>query len=314
MLLEFDARVGDVLDRHLDAQLAAGVAHLLGQLADGERLGELVEHPELTRLGRVLGRQLDAAQGVDDVQEAARLPAPAVHRQRMADHGLHAEAVERGAERLVVVEARDQPLVQLCLVGLDAVHDALVEVGGAKTPHAAGEVQVGRVVHLRAVIQRAGQLGERQPVAATLVLDIHETLLDIDVGRAVLAHRAELDQMRVGDMLADSPQQLERADHIRLLGQHGVVDALHRKRGARLLAVVDDRVRLHVAHDVGDEGALRDVADLGVDRLSRHLPPGRDALVKRCDRCQRVGAGVQMPAAAGEVVHHRHGVPLAGET
>jgi len=44
----------------------------------------------------------------------------------MADHGLHAEAVENRAEVLVVVEARDQALVGDRLLGLDAVDDPLV--------------------------------------------------------------------------------------------------------------------------------------------------------------------------------------------
>ena len=48
-----------------------------------------------------------------------------------------------------------------------------------------------------------------------------------------------------------------------LLGRHRVVDAAHRPRRARLLAVVDDRVRLEVDDDVGcDERVLGQVADV----------------------------------------------------
>ena len=50
--------------------------------------------------------ELDAPQRVDDVQVPARLAALAVHRERVPDHGLHAEAVERRAEHVVVVEPR----------------------------------------------------------------------------------------------------------------------------------------------------------------------------------------------------------------
>ena len=113
----------------------------------------------------LLDRQLDAVEGVADVEEAAGLAAAAVDGERVADHRLQAEAVEDGAEGLVVVEAGDQALVGGGLVGLDPVDDALVEVGRPQAPHAAGEVDVGRVVDLRAVVQRGRQLRERQRVA-----------------------------------------------------------------------------------------------------------------------------------------------------
>ena len=145
----------DVVDLDLDAELAGRVADLLGQVGDVEDLGELVEDAVLAGGRRVLGRQRDALERVDDVQEAARLAALAVHRERVADHGLHGEAVERRAEQLVVVEAGDQALVEARLRRLDAVDDALVEIGGAQAPDAAGEVDVVAVVHLRQVVERA---------------------------------------------------------------------------------------------------------------------------------------------------------------
>ena len=121
----------------------------------------------------------------------------------MADHRLHAEAVEHGAEVLVVVEAGDQALVASRLLGFDPVDDALVEVGGAQPPDPAGEVDVVRVVDLGEVVQRAGLLREGQRVAPAPVLDLDVALLDVDVGRPVLAHRPELDQVAVGDAVAD---------------------------------------------------------------------------------------------------------------
>ena len=138
----------------------------LGELGDRELLGELVEDAELAEVGRVGDRELDALERVADVEEAAGLAALAVDGQRVADHGLDAEAVEDGAEVLVVVEPGDQPLVGGGLVGLDAVDDALVEVGRAQPPDPAGEVDVVRVVDLREVVERAGQLRERQRVLA----------------------------------------------------------------------------------------------------------------------------------------------------
>ena len=71
-----------------------------------------------------------------------RVCPPAVDRERLADHRLNAEAIEHRAEHLVVVEAGDQALVEGRLLRLDPVDDALVEVGCAQAPDAAGEVDV----------------------------------------------------------------------------------------------------------------------------------------------------------------------------
>ena len=74
----------------------------------------------------------DALERVHDVQEPAGLAALAVHRERVADHRLHREAVQRRAEELVVVEAGDEALVEPRLRRLDPVDDALVEIGRAQ--------------------------------------------------------------------------------------------------------------------------------------------------------------------------------------
>ena len=62
---------------------------------------------------------------VADVQVAARLPALAVHSQRVADGGLHHEAVQRSAKDAVVVVAVDQLRVGGRLVCGNAIHNAL---------------------------------------------------------------------------------------------------------------------------------------------------------------------------------------------
>src|SRR3954447_11539047 len=98
VLLELDPWVGDVLDLDVVAELGAALLHELGELGDRELLGELVEDAEVAEVGRVLGGELDAAQRVADVEEAAGLASLPVDGQRMADDGLHAEAVEDGAE------------------------------------------------------------------------------------------------------------------------------------------------------------------------------------------------------------------------
>ena len=215
-------------------------------------------------------------------------PPLSVDGQRMPDHRLDAEAVEDRAEVLVVVETGHQPFIGSRLLGLDPVDHALVEVRGPQAPDPAGEVDVVRVVDLRQVVERARHLRERQRVAPPLVLDLDEPLLDVDVGRAVLAHRAELHEVAVGHQLADGEEQVQRADHVRVLGLDRVAAGAHRERRRGLLAVVDDRLRTGVGEDAVEELRVLDGADEGTDLVPRHVAPGVDAIVERGDRGQRV--------------------------
>ena len=59
-------------------------------------------------------------------------------------------------------------------------------------------MDVVAVVHLGQVVEGARLLRVRQHVGAALVGDLDEALFDVDVGRPVLAHRPELDEVDVG--------------------------------------------------------------------------------------------------------------------
>ncbi|MBA3642032.1 MAG: hypothetical protein H0W53_22805, partial [Acidobacteria bacterium] len=111
MLLLLDPRVWEALHTDLVAQLSPAALHQRSQLSDGELLGELVEDAHLAGLCRIVDGQLDALQGIADVQKPARLATLAVDSQRMADDRLNAEPVERSPEDLVIVKAGAQPLI-----------------------------------------------------------------------------------------------------------------------------------------------------------------------------------------------------------
>ena len=81
-----------------------------------------------------------------------------------------------------------------------------------------------------------------------LVLDLDVALLDVDVGLAVLAHRAELDEVALGDVVADREEQVEVADHVGVLGLDGVAAGEHRVGGGGLLAVVDQGLGAGLGH------------------------------------------------------------------
>ncbi len=302
VLLALDPRVLIAADLDLEAEVSPRLTDQRRQLLDRELLGELVEDPELARRRGVLHRQLDAAQGVADVEEAPGLAAATVDGQRVTDHRLQAEAVEHGAEDLVVVEASQQALVAGRLLGLDPVDDALVEVGGPQAPDAAGKMDIGRVVDLGAVIERSGLLREGQGVAAPLVLDLDEAFLDVDVRGAVLPHRSELHQVAVGYVVADREQQVEGPDHIRVLGLDRPLARHHRVGRGGLLPVVDHRFRAGLGDHLVEEGTVLDPAGVAADLLAGDLPPSGDPLVEAADRGERVRLVLLVPAAPGEVV------------
>lgn len=95
----FDARVLAVLDRGVEAALQRDVLDALGEFEHAEGLGELIEHLQAARVGRVRDRELDARHGVAQVDEAARLSARAVDAQRMTDEGFDAKTIENESVR-----------------------------------------------------------------------------------------------------------------------------------------------------------------------------------------------------------------------
>src|SRR5262249_30052263 len=84
-------------------------------------------------LRRIQDGKFDAADRILDVDEGAGLMAAAVNREGMLDCGLDEKTIKDGAEIAVIVEAVDQPFGRLCLLGLRAPYDALVQV---RDPHA----------------------------------------------------------------------------------------------------------------------------------------------------------------------------------
>src|SRR5207245_1699462 len=76
-----------------------------------------------------------------------------------------------------------------------SVDHALVQVGGAQSPDPAGELDVVAVVQLGKMVEAARLHRERQAILAAVVRDGEEAFLDVDIRGAVLAHRAQLDEV-----------------------------------------------------------------------------------------------------------------------
>ena len=168
----------------------------------------------------------------------------AVHSERMSDGRLHAEAIQHRAENFVVVEAIDQRFVQRHFIGHGSVNHALIQIGGAQSPDLAGEHDVVAVVHFGKVIKRAGLLGIRNGVSAAIVLDGDVAFFDIDIGRAVFAHGAELDQVAIGLKLAQCEEQIQRAHDVVHLREHRMFAVDHGIGSGALFGEMDDGFRL----------------------------------------------------------------------
>ena len=178
-----------------------------------------------------------------------------------------------------------------------------------RLPHSAREEDLIAVADLRQMVERAGLLGVRHRVGAAVVLDRDEAFFDVDVRRAVLAHRAELHQVRVRRVLVQRPQHVEVADGVVEVRAHGVLAVDHRERRAALLAEVHDRGRTRVAHDAAQRGVVGHVDVLERYRAAGEARPLVDAAARRRDRHERVEAVLAVPRAPHEVVDDRDLVP-----
>jgi hypothetical protein len=131
VLFLLDARVRQVIDRHIETELLRRFAHRFGETGDIELLGELIEHTQLAARCRIEDRKFDTRQRIANIEEAARLPALAVHRQRQPDDCLHQEPIERRTENPIVIEARRQTRIESGFRRLDAVDYPLIQVSCA---------------------------------------------------------------------------------------------------------------------------------------------------------------------------------------
>ena len=108
------------------------------------------------------------------------------------------------------------------------------------------------------------------------------------LGVPLLSHRPELDEMAIRHVVTKGEEDVQRAEHIVVLGEQGVFAIKHRERSGRLLCKVHDGVR-HVALEHGrQEVPIEDVADLKLDDLPTCRCPRADAFLERSDRRARL--------------------------
>src|SRR3984893_10202027 len=245
MFLGLDARIGQVIDFDLQSHLFARCFNHMRDIQNRKTLGKLVKHAALAGLRRVQTRELNTADSIANVKKTACLSSTTVDGERRSDRRLNAEAVQNRYKYLIVIKAIDQGLVERHFVRDGSIHDALVEIGSAQSPCAAGEHNVVTVVYLRKVIERTGLPGIRKDVFSPFVFDPDGTLFDVKVGCAGLSHGPELDQMTLWPELSQGEQQVERPDDIVHLSKDSVFAVDHRVGRRTLLCKMNHGVRFH---------------------------------------------------------------------
>jgi hypothetical protein len=188
-----------------------------------------------------------------------------------ADQALGAEAVDRGAEGLIEVEARRERGLPVELGDVRAVHHALHDVGRAQAPDAAGHLDVVGPMHLALVVPAAGAAREEGALGASPELEIEPAFGDVEARRAVLAHGAELDEVAIGNGVAHGEEGDEGAHHVVGLGVHGRLHIAHAVGRGGHLAQVDDRLGPKRPVRIEHERRIREVTLVEAQVLSQSL-------------------------------------------
>src|ERR1035438_2235720 len=129
VLLQLDARVGNMFDGDVEPLAIANLLHQVGQVEHAELLGELVEYPVFALCRWALDGDLNAPQRVANVQKASGLPALAIDGKRASQRRLHTIAIQHRTPNAVVVKTRGQSVIKQRFVCLQTVHNPLIQVG-----------------------------------------------------------------------------------------------------------------------------------------------------------------------------------------
>ncbi len=313
VLFGFHTRIRKVIDLHVQIYFPARRLHHARQFQHSKLFSELVEHAAFAGARRLQTGKLYAADRIADVQIPARLSTFSVHRQRMSHRRLRTETVEHRTEDFIVVKAVDESFIQRNFVGHGSIHHALIEIGGAQPPDLTGEHDVMAVVHLGQMIERTRLLGKRQHILAAVVLHRQKALFDIDIGRTILPHGAQFDQVAIGTELPHGEQKIERADYIIYLSKDRVLAVDHRIGSGALFRKMDHGVRRVSAHQRRHEIVVGDISGKKLDGLPGQLPPGPKSFGHRPDRRQSLHAQFIIPLAPRKVIGNYNLVSLSGK-
>src|SRR6202050_2606902 len=160
------------------------------------------------------------------------------------------------------------------------------------------------------MVEGSGLAGERQRVRSAFVVDFDEALLNVDVGRAIFPHGAELHDVALELQIFNGPQQVQGSRNVVDLGEDGPVMVNHGIRSGWLLAIVNNRLRLKGIEHSFDDSIVAQVADKQFQLSLLDRSPQLDPVVKRLNGYEGFGVQFELPSSFGEVVEHRDRVPV----
>src|SRR5262249_47279794 len=117
-----------------------------------------------------------------------------------------------------------------------------------------------------------------------VVLDGDIAFFDVDIGRTVLAHGAELDEMTVRGEFANRKEHVQCADNVIHLSEDRVLTVDHRIRSRTLLGEVDDSFRLETLDHRSEKIVIGDITDEKLDGLARDLLPDPETIREKANR------------------------------
>ena len=146
-------------------------------------------------------------------------------------HGLNHKTIEDSSKNCVIVKTGGQVRVYASFIGVDAVNHTLIEVGHPHSPDTTGEFQVGRIVHLRQMIEGVRFFGIQYPVPTAFMLEFQPPFFYIDIRCPVFSHGAEFYNMSFRVGVLDGEHQIEGTEHIIPLCVQALITVYHGKGG-----------------------------------------------------------------------------------
>ena len=145
------------------------------------------------------------------------------------------------------------------------------------------------------------------------MFDVEPAFLDIDIGRAVFAHRPEFDDVAVRGMLLDRPDDIEGRAEIIVEGARRFFVSQHRIGRRGLFGIMDDGLGLKLLDEAGKPGKIRAIADLDANRRIGDRAPDFGALGQVRIRHQGFGVEIARRISAEIIIEDRDVVALMGK-
>src|SRR4029077_20483483 len=141
----------------------------------------------------------------------------------------------------------------------------------------------------------SGLLREGKYILTAVVFDGDVALFDINIGRAVLAHGSQLDEVTVRQEFADGEKHVQCSDDVVDLAEYGMLPVDHRIGSRALFREMDHRFRLEGIQRRSEKIVLGNVTNELLDGLACQVLPDPDAVRQRTNRGQRLRAKFVVP-------------------